>query len=181
MSSSQNRQALSGDMHKARQTGARAAQAALSVGSHFKSGKPTLTSYLDAGWSSPVARQAHNLKVTGSNPVPATKHTKTARHKAGRFDSKGPVRSEEGPFSLRAPGTGAVFVYLPRQAFRGRQRLLGAKIRPTCSAIARLDVSPGLSMPNRLTRLSTPWVVASWMTKSLLASPGPESLGRMPL
>jgi hypothetical protein len=33
-----------------------------------------------AGWSSPVARQAHNLKVTGSNPVPATKHqTHTAR------------------------------------------------------------------------------------------------------
>ena len=30
---------------------------------------------LDAGWSSPVARQAHNLKVTGSNPVPATKFT----------------------------------------------------------------------------------------------------------
>ena len=29
----------------------------------------------DAGWSSPVARQAHNLKVTGSNPVPATKLT----------------------------------------------------------------------------------------------------------
>src|SRR5258706_14662420 len=28
----------------------------------------------NAGWSSPVARQAHNLKVTGSNPVPATKN-----------------------------------------------------------------------------------------------------------
>ena len=28
---------------------------------------------IGAGWSSPVARQAHNLKVTGSNPVPATK------------------------------------------------------------------------------------------------------------
>jgi hypothetical protein len=26
-----------------------------------------------AGWSSPVARQAHNLKVAGSNPAPATK------------------------------------------------------------------------------------------------------------
>ena len=26
----------------------------------------------DAGWSSPVARQAHNLKVIGSNPIPAT-------------------------------------------------------------------------------------------------------------
>jgi uncharacterized protein YggU (UPF0235/DUF167 family) len=27
----------------------------------------------DAGWSSLVARRAHNPKVTGSNPVPATK------------------------------------------------------------------------------------------------------------
>ena len=26
-----------------------------------------------AGWSSLVARRAHNPKVTGSNPVPATK------------------------------------------------------------------------------------------------------------
>ena len=26
-----------------------------------------------AGWSSPVARQAHNRKVIGSNPIPATK------------------------------------------------------------------------------------------------------------
>ncbi len=28
--------------------------------------------HLIAGWSSPVARQAHNLKVLGSNPSPAT-------------------------------------------------------------------------------------------------------------
>ena len=27
---------------------------------------------ITAGWSSPVARQAHNLKVAGSNPAPAT-------------------------------------------------------------------------------------------------------------
>ena len=34
---------------------------------------------LGAGWSSPVARQAHNLKVAGSNPAPATKNiTKSA-------------------------------------------------------------------------------------------------------
>jgi len=26
----------------------------------------------DAGWSSLVARQAHNLKAAGSNPAPAT-------------------------------------------------------------------------------------------------------------
>ena len=31
------------------------------------------SSSLIAGWSSPVARQAHNLKVAGSNPAPATK------------------------------------------------------------------------------------------------------------
>jgi hypothetical protein len=37
----------------------------------------TLQWDLGAGWSSPVARQAHNLKVTGSNPVPATKPHKT--------------------------------------------------------------------------------------------------------
>src|SRR5438034_126128 len=30
---------------------------------------------LIAGWSSPVARQAHNLKVIGSNPIPATSVT----------------------------------------------------------------------------------------------------------
>jgi hypothetical protein len=27
---------------------------------------------IDAGWSSPVAREAHNLEVVGSNPAPAT-------------------------------------------------------------------------------------------------------------
>ena len=33
-----------------------------------------------AGWSSPVARQAHNLKVTGSNPVPATSTIRSPFH-----------------------------------------------------------------------------------------------------
>ena len=31
-----------------------------------------------AGWSSPVARWAHNPKVVGSNPAPATKSNKKA-------------------------------------------------------------------------------------------------------
>ena len=31
------------------------------------------TAAIDAGWSSLVARQAHNLKVAGSNPAPATR------------------------------------------------------------------------------------------------------------
>ena len=39
-----------------------------------------------AGWSSPVARQAHNLKVIGSNPIPATTDTDTpAATAAGVF------------------------------------------------------------------------------------------------
>ena len=32
-----------------------------------------ITKNFIAGWSSLVARQAHNLKVLGSNPSPATK------------------------------------------------------------------------------------------------------------
>ena len=31
------------------------------------------TYFSTAGWSSLVARQAHNLKAAGSNPAPATK------------------------------------------------------------------------------------------------------------
>ncbi len=37
-----------------------------------------------AGWSSPVARQAHNLKVAGSNPAPAT-NLKALPHCGGAF------------------------------------------------------------------------------------------------
>ena len=40
-----------------------------------------------AGWSSPVARQAHNLKVVGSNPTPAT--NKTGPPRAGFFVGRG--------------------------------------------------------------------------------------------
>ena len=34
-----------------------------------------ITAAHDAGWSSLVARRAHNPKVAGSNPAPATKKT----------------------------------------------------------------------------------------------------------
>ena len=51
-----------------------------------------------AGWSSPVARQAHNLKVIGSNPIPATRQASDFM----RF-------SESRPF-------GAAFLFLSRVA-----------------------------------------------------------------
>jgi hypothetical protein len=38
-----------------------------------------------AGWSSPVARQAHNLKVAGSNPAPAPKLQKALAVPSGGF------------------------------------------------------------------------------------------------
>ena len=46
---------------------------------------------LVAGWSSPVARQAHNLQVEGSNPTPATKKSNKNKdlqssHLEGYFD-----------------------------------------------------------------------------------------------
>ena len=46
-----------------------------------------------AGWSSPVAREAHNLEVTGSNPVPAT-----------FFTPAGPSVAPAGCFFVLAPG-----------------------------------------------------------------------------
>ena len=44
----------------------------------------------DAGWSSLAARRAHNPKVTGSNPVPATKDLtaiSTVNHKYEMFQN----------------------------------------------------------------------------------------------
>lgn len=38
----------------------------------FRTGSNNGCKEHDAGWSSPVAREAHNLEVAGSNPVPAT-------------------------------------------------------------------------------------------------------------
>ena len=41
--------------------------------------------YGTAGWSSPVARQAHNLKVVGSNPTPATTTNKGSANRQSPF------------------------------------------------------------------------------------------------
>ena len=43
--------------------------------SFLRSPSSVLRPPIDAGWSSPVARQAHNLKAAGSNPAPATNVT----------------------------------------------------------------------------------------------------------
>ena len=47
-----------------------------------------------AGWSSPVARQAHNLKVVGSNPTPATSITLKTHYKKASLFPAGPFAFE---------------------------------------------------------------------------------------
>ena len=76
---------------------------------------------VDAGWSSPVARQAHNLKVTGSNPVPATKsrHKRPAREISGallRLRAYLRATRRRGPGALGRPDEQALAAALSRRA-----------------------------------------------------------------
>ena len=73
----------------------------------FQDQKPFIHNRFAAGWSSPVARQAHNLKVTGSNPVPAPKQTNAPGLTVGGFCVSGSpfatsLISDE-PFSRSSP------------------------------------------------------------------------------
>ena len=59
--------------------------------------------YLNAGWSSPVARQAHNLKVVGSNPTPATIFVERPRSTARAvcvWPAANPKSSARSPSSI---------------------------------------------------------------------------------
>ena len=51
---------------------------------------PIWERHLDAEWSSPVARQAHNLEVGGSNPSSATKISHIVDFVTGIFPAHGP-------------------------------------------------------------------------------------------
>ena len=51
---------------------------------------------INAGWSSPVARQAHNLKVAGSNPAPATNKINDLAELLGHFFMEKWVYCENG-------------------------------------------------------------------------------------
>src|SRR5271165_469242 len=72
----------------------------------------------DAGWSSPVARQAHNLKAAGSNPAPATKPKPSAADAEGLF-----VRRSESLDRARR--------FLPPARRRARTAVWGALSVPT--------------------------------------------------
>ena len=82
----------------------------------------------DAGWSSPVARQAHNLKVTGSNPVPAT-----------NTEERPPSRKRRGLFCVRTD-RGAAW----RALVFGGGRLVGS--RPAAGHALPGERDPGLNV-----------------------------------
>ena len=66
-----------------------------------------------AGWSSPVARQAHNLKVVGSNPTPATRIRRLIKRL--RAALRGGVCVPDARCYVGATATGNVNPSLPRK------------------------------------------------------------------
>src|SRR5579862_4610936 len=87
-----------------------------------------------AGWSSPVARQAHNLKVRDSNPLPATKIAYGPPSKGRAFSFAGvagPAVTGEEPHSKPR-------VLTPSNNLFGQERAgVAAERKPIPSAMSR--------------------------------------------
>jgi hypothetical protein len=66
-----------------------------------RGGSPALAIF--AGWSSPVARQAHNLKVVGSNPTPATRFSPVDQPVTARLPGFSICNGPSQPFPIIAP------------------------------------------------------------------------------
>ena len=75
-----------------------------------------------AGWSSPVARQAHNLKAAGSNPAPATLLTPSSQGLGGVF----PIVALCGAPDRQGPGKASVTVFAP--TFPAHAKLSGVRV-----------------------------------------------------
>ena len=100
-----------------------------------------------AGWSSPVARQAHNLKVAGSNPAPATSFTCTSRSSctrppgrvlalwpSARIAARSPAHLDRQPAVLRHQHDRLDQRRGSPRAPRGRPRPPGPRAAPPPSA-----------------------------------------------
>jgi hypothetical protein len=132
---------------------------------------------VDAGWSSPVARQAHNLKVTGSNPVPATKLTQTHTPKPSRahaprafacprYTARSLIQATQprrpsGPRDWSQPDPALADTTQPSRASRLRGLFAVWTLRRnTCRKRHRLD-SPQASAPADLASTPPPTALAS--------------------
>ena len=105
----------------------RLASTAVCVCRRFAVRASARTAHTGAGWSSPVARQAHNLKVTGSNPVPATKFNNNIN-------------------ALRAPARG-VFLYPNPRSTIGQQNRPNCDVGPREKRLASVPVG-GEALPD---------------------------------
>lgn len=96
------------------------------------------------GWSSPVAHQAHNLEVGGSNPSPATSSRGDESHRAparGAYLGRSAERSApRDPFSsgdglgIQQPGSNTLATRAKVKGQSGR-----ARDRAMCPAVARFS------------------------------------------
>ncbi len=144
----------------------------------FGSAFETASQRFNAGWSSPVARQAHNLKVIGSNPIPATKfglyrsRQENGPHRAGHFClamNKSPHRSGQFRGQRSAPSSSAepdgtsttVNVAICRNSCVTTSRVgCGARTDPPSSSLLGTPTRSGhLPTVGRRTR----WKVSRWI------------------
>jgi hypothetical protein len=98
---------------------------------------------LDAGWSSPVARQAHNLKAAGSNPAPATTDSCLV-FGARRTPVLGAfLRVAEESSTRAGPGFSAISPYSSARrpscaSASGINTIRSMRLRIACAASARI-------------------------------------------
>ena len=114
-----------------------------SPSSRILSAGPSRRLAIAAGWSSPVARQAHNLKVIGSNPIPAPKLEAAPVSSGGRFrltatPAPGPMVRQ--PSDLGRPTSGG-----------GQDWPADAKAQPRCGRL-RAGASGQAAQRGRLKR-----------------------------
>ena len=97
------------------------------------------------------------------------------------------VKDVETPLPGVAESTQDVLLNLKKLAVNGvsakqttRLASVSATSRPISPASAGDDVSPGDSIPNRLTSPLTPWSRGPWIRKSCTATAGGTIFGRIP-
>ena len=88
----------------------------------------------DAGWSSPVARWAHNPKVAGSNPAPATKKFEAALQLSAAFSFWLRGTGFE-PSLCRNHGAFGAALLLPAPATKNLRRKITQVFRPSCLGV----------------------------------------------
>ena len=133
----------------------------------------------NAGWSSPVARQAHNLKAAGSNPAPAT-NSKTIKTFAA--SQQGPVaiftsstrRTETGHDNRRSRlGHAGLYPYIAQSkasiAPHTNTPAVGKRGSKSRVAVEQAAIAPARRPPS-----------ASWNNETTPAITSPMPIGAIP-